>query len=88
MRFSWHATCFTLVSFLAYSSAMKMEATCSSETSVGFQRATRRYVTEGRTLLYLCISSGCQNELIISVKLIGLLCVPCEVGTNIEKLFI
>jgi hypothetical protein len=26
--------CFLLVSFLAYSSALKMEATCSSETSV------------------------------------------------------
>jgi hypothetical protein len=31
------ATCFTLVSCLAYSSTLKMEATSSSETSVGFQ---------------------------------------------------
>jgi hypothetical protein len=27
-----------------------MEAKCSSETSVGFQRATRHYITEDRTL--------------------------------------
>jgi hypothetical protein len=29
--------CFTLVSCLAYFSALKMEATCSSDTSVDFQ---------------------------------------------------
>jgi hypothetical protein len=29
---------------LAYSSTLKMEATCSSETSVGIQRTTRRYI--------------------------------------------
>jgi hypothetical protein len=39
-----------LVSCLAYSSTLKMEATCSSETSVGFQRITRRYVSADRTL--------------------------------------
>jgi hypothetical protein len=32
------ATCFTLVSCLAYSSTLKMEAICSSETPVDFQR--------------------------------------------------
>jgi hypothetical protein len=44
------ATCFMLVSSLAYSSALKMEATCSSETSVDFQRTMRSYIPEGRTL--------------------------------------
>jgi hypothetical protein len=34
------ATCFTTVC-LAYSSTLKTEATCSSETSVDFQRTTR-----------------------------------------------
>jgi hypothetical protein len=34
---------FTLDSCSAYSSTMELEATCSSETSVGFQRSTRRY---------------------------------------------
>jgi hypothetical protein len=32
-----HNTCFTLVCSLAYSSTLKMEATCSSKTSVGYQ---------------------------------------------------
>jgi hypothetical protein len=34
---------FTLVSCSAYSSTQKMEAICSSEMSVDFQRTTRRY---------------------------------------------
>jgi hypothetical protein len=37
---------FTLVSCLAYSSILKMDATCSSEASVEFQRTTRRYIPE------------------------------------------
>jgi hypothetical protein len=37
---------FTLVSCLAYSSTLKMEAICSSETSNDFQRTTRRYILE------------------------------------------
>jgi hypothetical protein len=34
----------------AFSSTMKLEATCSSEMSVDFQRTTRRYIAEDRTL--------------------------------------
>jgi hypothetical protein len=41
---------FTLVSFLVYSSTLKMEATCSSEMSVDFKRTTRRYISEDKTL--------------------------------------
>jgi hypothetical protein len=41
---------FVLVSYSAYSSTLKMEAICSSETSVDFQRATRRYIPEDSTL--------------------------------------
>jgi hypothetical protein len=41
---------FTLVSCLAYPSIIKMEATCSAETAVDFQRTTRRYISEDRTL--------------------------------------
>jgi hypothetical protein len=37
---------FTLVFSLAYSSALKMELTCSSETSIDYQRTTRRYIPE------------------------------------------
>jgi hypothetical protein len=38
-----------LVSRLAYSPILKMEATCSSGTQVAFQRTSLRYVTEERT---------------------------------------
>jgi hypothetical protein len=34
----------------AYSWTLKMEAICSSEISVGFQRTTRRYIPEDNTL--------------------------------------
>jgi hypothetical protein len=44
------AICFTLYSCVAYSSAPKLEATCFSETSVDFQRTTRRYILEYITL--------------------------------------
>jgi hypothetical protein len=49
---------FTLVSCSAYSSDLKMEATCSFETSVGFQRTTRRDIPEDRNLheLFVCFS--------------------------------
>jgi hypothetical protein len=61
--FSWRlvkgqvmlATCFTLVSYLACFSTLKMEATCSSEASVVIQRTTRCYIPEDRALHnYLC----------------------------------
>jgi hypothetical protein len=41
---------FTLVSCLAYYSKLKIEATCSSKTSVDFQWTTRRYIPKNRTL--------------------------------------
>jgi hypothetical protein len=47
---------FTLVSCSAYS-ALKLEAICSSEMSVDFQRATRRYIPEDRT----SHSHRCEN---------------------------
>jgi hypothetical protein len=40
---------FTLVSCSAYSSTLKMETICSSETPVDFQRTTRRYIPEDGT---------------------------------------
>jgi hypothetical protein len=40
---------FTLVSFLAYSSVLKMDTIFSSETSVDFQRITRHYIPEDIT---------------------------------------
>jgi hypothetical protein len=44
------ATCFTLISCLAHSSALKMEATYSSETPVDLQRTIWHYIPEDRTL--------------------------------------
>jgi hypothetical protein len=60
------ATCFTLVSCLAYSSTLTMEAICSSETSVDFQRTARRYISKDRTLYFrdvwsVQIKTKCNN---------------------------
>jgi hypothetical protein len=42
--------CFILVSSLAYSLTLKMEVTCSSETSVDFQQTMQSYLSEDRIL--------------------------------------
>jgi hypothetical protein len=44
------ATCFVLVSCFVYSSILKIEAKCSSESSLDFQHATRRCIPEDRTV--------------------------------------
>jgi hypothetical protein len=44
------ATCFTLVSSIAYFSTLKMEATCRSLTLVAFQLSTLRYIAEYKIL--------------------------------------
>jgi hypothetical protein len=49
---------FTLVSCLTYFSTLKMEATCSSETSVDTQQTTRRYIPEDGTLY----NHRCENR--------------------------
>jgi hypothetical protein len=51
------ANCFVMVSFLAYTSTLRMEATYSSETLVGFQQTTWRYIPQYRTLHDHC----CEN---------------------------
>jgi hypothetical protein len=38
------------VSYLAQYSALNMEVTCDSKTSLDFQRTARRYITENITL--------------------------------------
>jgi hypothetical protein len=43
------AVYFRAVPCLAHSSALKMEPTCSSETSIDFQRTTQHYIPEDRT---------------------------------------
>jgi hypothetical protein len=44
-------TCFTLSFFLTYSSTLKMEVICFSETSVDYQRTTLLYVPKDRILI-------------------------------------
>jgi hypothetical protein len=43
-----------LVSCWTHSSTMKMEAICSSETSVDFHRATRHYIQKTELFLKMC----------------------------------
>jgi hypothetical protein len=43
--------------------ALKIEETCSSETSVDFQRTTRRYIPEGITLHI----HPCENLKLVTV---------------------
>jgi REP element-mobilizing transposase RayT len=43
------AICLTLVSCMDYSSTLKMEATCSSASSVDFQQTKWRYISKCRT---------------------------------------
>jgi hypothetical protein len=68
------ATCFTLVSFFAYSSTLNMEPTFSSETTVDFQRPTRRYILEDRTLHnHRCENLRSYRTVHLSVSCISLL---------------
>jgi hypothetical protein len=62
---------FTLISYLAYSSTVKMEAIFSTETSVDVQRITRRYIfittgvrTSNPALLSLgfCLPEGLEGR--------------------------
>jgi hypothetical protein len=59
--------CFMLVSCLAYSSTLKMEAICSSKTYVVLQMSTWRYIPEGRKLFYCNQVSLCYRHVCITV---------------------
>jgi hypothetical protein len=57
--FSWYTEkkilcashgCFTLISFLVYSSTLKMESIYSFETWLDFHRTTRNYISEDRII--------------------------------------
>jgi hypothetical protein len=50
--------------FLAYSSTLKTEAMCLSETSLHFQRTTRRYSVKGRTF----DNHRCDNLILYDIK--------------------
>jgi hypothetical protein len=64
------ATRFMLFSCLAYSSILKMKATCSSETLADFQRTTRRYIPEDVTLStkYFLLISYINNSFISAIN--------------------
>jgi hypothetical protein len=83
-----------LVSFSAYSSTLKMKEKYSSETSVGFQRYTWRYIPEDSTLLVLkgyayvssyklLLSSRETDDSLLayshSVREIGIWCVSTDI---------
>jgi hypothetical protein len=55
------ATCFILVSCLAYSSTLKMEATYPSETLIDSQRITWHYIPEDATQLLHCGGTRCRH---------------------------
>jgi hypothetical protein len=69
------ATCFMLVSCLAYSSTLKMKATYSSEMSVSFQRTAWRHIPAERTLRnYLCENLSSYIRILISATFLDTCC--------------
>jgi hypothetical protein len=75
------AACFVLISCMANSSSLKMEAIRSSETSVNFHRTTWRYIPEGRSLhnyrcenlkfnsyILFCFVSGKRKQVCLTGK--------------------
>jgi hypothetical protein len=55
---------FTIVSCFAYPPNLKMKTTCSSETSVDFQRTTRCYIAEASTFQSRVLLPGDRNPFI------------------------
>jgi hypothetical protein len=51
-----------LATCLAYSSTLKMDATCFSETCVGFQQTTQRYILEDRTAVRTSNLTKLKND--------------------------
>jgi hypothetical protein len=73
-----------LVSCLACSSTLKMEAAYFSEKSVGFQRTARRYITEDKTLQIRCYLQ-CSEQ--FHEKYLQF-CFLCMTWTHIAKAFL
>jgi hypothetical protein len=57
------ASAFTPISCFPYCSTLKMEAICSSKTSVDFQQATRRYIPEDITFITTAIRTSNPTSL-------------------------
>jgi hypothetical protein len=69
VKFALLGACFMLVSCLAYSQTLKMEATYSSEELIdsseeliAFQQTTPRYISEDRTLLFYLFPKQYQQN--------------------------
>jgi hypothetical protein len=74
--------CYKQVSCLLYSSALKIEAICSSETSADFQRTIQRHIPDGSTLH----NHRCENlrsYLFQKCPLIHACCSVLEVEMNL-----
>jgi hypothetical protein len=69
---SFARSCFMLVCCLAYSLTLKIEATCSTKTSVDFQRATLHYNLLDRTLHNHCCES-LKSYILSHINIIELL---------------
>jgi hypothetical protein len=68
-------TFFRLVSCFAYSSTLKIEASCPSETAIDFQRTTCRYIPE-----YITLHNHCCENLRSNVKIVYCFFLICAVG--------
>jgi hypothetical protein len=62
MRYLCFQPAFTLVSCSAYSSTLKVEGICSSETLVDYQRTAQRYIPEDGTLYNIVTCGGCVTH--------------------------
>jgi hypothetical protein len=58
------ATCFMLVSCLAYFLTLKMETTGSSKTSVEFQQTTKHYIPDDITECHNNMNPKCATKFI------------------------
>jgi hypothetical protein len=65
--------CILLVTCLVYSSTLKMEAVCSSETLVTFYQTTQRLIPEDSTLHNHCCETPISNTVHYHVHRIHLL---------------
>jgi hypothetical protein len=78
---------FTPVLCWGYFSALKMEATCSSEMSVDFQRATRRHIPNDTTLIITAVKTSNPTSLMASaIKFLCGLYAPTS-GRIFNRLF-
>jgi hypothetical protein len=58
------SACFVLVSCLTYSATLKMEAACTSETSVDILLNTRHYILEDRPVQCNLIPPSCNRPIV------------------------